>query len=239
MSMARDRHYVTQTDNPLLSPPPTNSAAFFRAFPAHFDVTDSLGQQVIRFEFWNVPLCRLPGRAGQLVARRVRRAALDTGMALARLRLVLLVPQYTHRQERRERQALRGQGAQLEVFPHHFFARVNQLHRQPCCQLLADRMLLEHFQDVYGSVANLPKISANDFMCRYLGAGPGDILLSHGALGTFGGIRSWRLVVPCRRPRDEHPGDLQALERRVRQRRDDSASFMSYLRTISEDPNYY
>ncbi|KAG0713771.1 hypothetical protein GWK47_015481 [Chionoecetes opilio] len=108
LAMARDRGYVMSGDNPLLTPPPQDSNIFFRSFPAHFDVTDRLGQQVIRFEFWNKPLIQLPGGEDQRVAKRVRRAARRTGVPIARVRLVLLVPHYTHQQERRERRALRG-----------------------------------------------------------------------------------------------------------------------------------
>ncbi|KAG0696316.1 hypothetical protein GWK47_026579 [Chionoecetes opilio] len=127
LAMARDRSYVLSGDNPLLTPPPRDSKTFFRSFPAHFDVTDHLGQQVIRFEFWNKPLSKLPGREGQVVAKRVRRAARRTGVPLTRVRLELLVPHYTHRQEGQERRALKGLGAYLEVFQHQFFSRANEL----------------------------------------------------------------------------------------------------------------
>ena len=108
--MAQNRNYVMHT-NPLLTPPPENSATFFRSFPAHFDVTDKSGQEIIRFEFWNVLLDKLPGRPGQLVAKQVRRLARDTGVALTRVHLALLVPQYSHRDEQLEWRALEGLGA--------------------------------------------------------------------------------------------------------------------------------
>ncbi|KAG0695315.1 hypothetical protein GWK47_026945 [Chionoecetes opilio] len=117
LAMARDRGYVSG-NNQLLTPPPRDTTTFFRSFPAHFDVTDRLGQQVIRFEFWKKPLSKLPGREGQAVAMRVRRAARRTGVPLTRLRLVLLVPHYTHQQERQERRALKRLGAEVEVFTH-------------------------------------------------------------------------------------------------------------------------
>ncbi|KAG0711066.1 hypothetical protein GWK47_021456 [Chionoecetes opilio] len=137
LAMARDRGYVMSGDNPLLTPPPRDSKTFFRSFPAHFDVTDRLGQQVIRFEFWNKPLSQLPGQEGQVVAKRVRRAARRTGVPLTRVRLVLLVPQHTHRQERQERRALKTLGAHLEVFQHQFFSRRTSCPpRRPanCCR---------------------------------------------------------------------------------------------------------
>ena len=232
MCMARDRNYVMHSDNPRLTPPPENAAAFFRSFPAHFDVTDKSGQEVIRFEFWDVPLGKLPGREGQLAAKRVRRAARDTGVVLTRVHLVLLVPQYSHRIERLEQCALRGLGAHLEVFPHQFFSGVNSLHRLPRCQLLASQMMVDQFQDVYGSAANLPKISCNDFTSRYLGAGPGDVVLSSGALG---GPCSWRLVLPSRRP---PPVYTQALDQRVMQRRNVGLQYREYVKGITSDPNY-
>ena len=238
MCMARDRNYVTHTDNPMLTPPPESSAVFFRSFPAHFDVTDKSEREVIRFEFWNVPLDKLPsrpgqpGQPGQLVAQRVRRVARDTGVALNRVHLVLLVPQYSHRIEQLEQRALEGLGAHLEVFPHQFFSGVNYLQRLPRCQLLASQMMVDHFQDVYGSAANLPKISCHDFTCRYLGAGPGDVILSSGALG---GPCSWRLVLPSRRP---PPVYTQKLDQRVTQRSNVKLQYREYIKAITSDPNY-
>lgn len=231
--MAQDRGYMMQSDNPLLTPPPTNTTAFFRKLPAHFDVTDKLGEEVIRFEFWNVPLNKLPGEVGQLLARRVRRTARHTGVVPARVHLVLLVPHSTRQQERPERQALKSLGAKVEVFLHQFFVRVNHPHHLPSCELLRDQAMLQRFQDRYGSVANLPKISSEDFVSRYLGAVPGDILLSTSA---FGGMRSWRLVVPPLRSHDTY---TEELEQHVRQQRDATAAFMAYLKTINEDPNHY
>ncbi|XP_045114595.1 uncharacterized protein LOC123506520 isoform X2 [Portunus trituberculatus] len=93
--------------------------------------------------------------------------------------------------------------------------------------------MLQRFQDRYGSAANLPKISSEDFVCRYLGAVPGDILLSTAA---FGEMRSWRLVVPPLRSHDIY---TEELEQRVRQQRNSTAAFMTYLRTITEDPDHY
>ncbi|KAG0696909.1 hypothetical protein GWK47_026423 [Chionoecetes opilio] len=233
LAMARDRGYVMSGDNPLLTPPPRDSKTFFRSFPAHFDVTDRLGQQVIRFEFWKKPLSQLPGREGQGVAKRVRRAARRTGVPLRRVRLVLLVPHYTHRQERQERRALKGLGAHLEVFQHQFFSRANELPSSPPCELVADRVLVERCQDVYGHVGDLPKINADNFWCRYLGAGYGDILLSSGGQG---GMRSIQLVVPSRRACDDHSGEA---ERRVTQWRDARTSLNGYLEAIRENPDYY
>ncbi|KAG0714458.1 hypothetical protein GWK47_014114 [Chionoecetes opilio] len=233
LAMARDRGYVMRGDNPLLTPPPCDSKTFFRSFPAHFDVTDRLGQQVIRFEFWKKPLSQLPGRGGEVVAQRVRRAARRTGVPLTRLLLVLLVPQYTHQQERRERRAMKGLGAHLEVFTHQFFSRANELPASPPCELLADRMLVERYQDVYGHVGDLPKINADNFWCRYLGAAYGDILLTSGGQG---GMRSMQLVVPSRRACDDHSGEA---ERRVTQWRDARTSLNGYLEAIRENPHYY
>ncbi|KAG0727101.1 hypothetical protein GWK47_035328 [Chionoecetes opilio] len=162
LAMARDRGYVMSGDNPLLTPPPRDSKTFFRSFPAHFDVTDRLGQQVVRFEFWNKPLIQLPGRECQRVAKRVRRAARRTGVPLARVRLVLLVPHYTHQQERRERRALKGLSAHLEVIAHQFFFRVSELPSPLPWDLLADRIFVERFHNVYGHVGDLTKVSSED-----------------------------------------------------------------------------
>ncbi|KAG0720422.1 hypothetical protein GWK47_048546 [Chionoecetes opilio] len=233
MAMARDRGYVMSGDNPLLTPPPRDSKTFFRSFPAYFDVTDRLGQQVIRFEFWNKPLSQLPGWEGQVVTKRVHRAARRTGVPLTRVRLVLLVPQHTHRQDRQERRALKTLGAHLEVFQHQFFSRANELPSSPPWELLADRMLVERYQYVYGHVGDLPKINADNFWCRYLGAVYGDILLSSGGQG---GTRSIQLVVPSRRACDDHSGKA---ERRVAQWRDARTSLNGYLEAIIENPDYY
>ncbi|KAG0729078.1 hypothetical protein GWK47_031087 [Chionoecetes opilio] len=233
LAMARDRGYVKSGDNPLLTPPPQDSKTFFRSFPAHFDVTDRLGQQIISFEFWNKPLIQLPGREGQRIAKRVRRAARRTGVPLARVRLVLLVPHYTHQQERRERRALKGLGAHLEVFAHQFFSRVSELPSPLPWDLMADRMFVERFQNVYGHVGNLTKVSSEDFMCRYLGAGYGDVLVpSAGQEGTG----SILLVVPSRRYCDDHSGEA---ERRVAKWRDARTSLNGYLEAIRENPDYY
>ncbi|KAG0695451.1 hypothetical protein GWK47_026887 [Chionoecetes opilio] len=159
LAMARDRDYVMSGDNPLLTPPPRDSKTFFSSFPAHFDVTDRLGQQVIRFEFWKKPLNKLPGREGQGVAKRVRRAARRTGVPLTRVRLVLLVPQYTHRQERQERRALKVLGAHLEVFTHQFFSRANELPSSPPCELLADRVLVEVARTCTDTWAIYPRLT--------------------------------------------------------------------------------
>ncbi|KAG0721685.1 hypothetical protein GWK47_045955 [Chionoecetes opilio] len=220
-------------DNPLLTTPPRNSKTFFCSFPAHFDVTDRLGQQVIRFKFWKKPLSRLPRREEQVVAKRVSRAARRTGVPLRRVRLVLLVQHYTQRQERQEWRALKGLGTDLEVFTHQFFQRVNKLPSSPPCELMAYRMLVERNQDVYGHVGDLPKINADNFWCRYLGAGYGDILLSSGGQG---GMRSIQLVVPSLRACDDHYGEA---ERRVTQWRDARTSLNGYLDAIRESPNYY
>ncbi|KAG0728114.1 hypothetical protein GWK47_003834 [Chionoecetes opilio] len=233
LAMARDRSYVLSGDNPLLTPPPRDSKTFFRSFPAHFDVTDHLGQQVIRFEFWNKPLSKLPGREGQVVAKRVRRAARRTGVPLTRVRLELLVPHYTHRQEGQERRALKGLGAYLEVFQHQFFSRANELPSSPPCELLAEGMLVERYQDMYGHVGDLPKINADNFWCRYLGAAYGDILLSSGGQG---GMRSIQLVVPSRRACDDHSGEAEGC---VTQWRDARTSLNCYLEAIRENPDYY
>ncbi|KAG0726724.1 hypothetical protein GWK47_035968 [Chionoecetes opilio] len=206
---ARDRGYVMRGDNPLLTSPPRDSKTFFRSFPAHFDVTDCLGQQVIRFEFWKKPFEPGCGRGGEGIAPTSLPRCPNNGVPLSRLRLVLLVPQYTHQQERRERRALKGLGAHLEVFTHQFFSRANDLPSSPPCELLADRMLVERYQDVYGHVGDLPKINVDNFWCRYLGAAYGDILLTSGGQG---GMRSMQLVVPSRRACDDHTGEA---ERRV------------------------
>ncbi|XP_045114594.1 uncharacterized protein LOC123506520 isoform X1 [Portunus trituberculatus] len=98
--MGQDHGYVMQIGNPLLTPPPTNTKVFFRKLPAHFDVTDKLGQEAIRFEFCDVPFNKLPGETGRLVAKRVRRTARHTGVATARVRLIMLVLHSTRQQER-------------------------------------------------------------------------------------------------------------------------------------------
>lgn len=233
LSMVQDRGYKVVHNNPLFKLPPISSEAFFRSFPAHFDVISPAYGETIRFEFWNVPLNKLPGQAGELVTGRVRRAASVMAVPVTSLRLVLVVPQYSQHLEERERRAVKRLGAQLEVLPYHFFSSVHQLRRQPPHQLLKDRLLLERLQELYGPVANLPKLSAEDLLCRYLGAGPGDVLLSgNGSTGMV----SWRLVVPCRRPHHDH---TEPLARRVLQRRNERTRFLGYLQTISEDPNYY
>lgn len=233
LSMAQHRGYEVVRNNILLKPPPSSCDSFFRCFPAHFDVTSPLYGETIRFEFWDVPLGKLPGQVGQLVAGRVRRAARAMAVAPSSVRLMLVVPHCTHLQERQERRAVERLGAQMEVFPHHFFSRVHHLCRQPPHRLLKDRLQLEHFRELYGPLANLPKINADDLLCRYLGASPGDVLLSGGVSGT---MVSWRLVVPSRRPPHDDPGQLA---RRVAQQRSDSARFRAYLQTISENPSYY
>lgn len=232
LNMAYDRGYEPLRDDPLLKPPPSSCAAFFRSFPTHFDVISQVYGEKIRFEFWNLPLDKLPGQAGQLAMRRVCRAARAMSVAVSAVRLVLVVPHYSQQQEKRERKAIEHLGAELEVFPYHFFSMVHNLRRQQSHQLLKDRLLLERLRELYGPVANLPKISADDLLCRYLGAGPGDMLLSG---DSHVGMVSWRLVVPCRRPGHDNPEELK---RRVLQRRSDRAKFLGYLKTISEDPNY-
>lgn len=233
LSMAQDRGYKVQSDNPLLKPPPTCCATFFNSFPAYFDVTNPVYGETIRFEFWNVPLNKLPGQAGQLATERLRRAARTMAVAESAMRFILLVPQYSHYLEKRERHAVERLGAQLEVFSHHFFLTVHNLRRQQPHQLLKDRLMLERLKELYGPVANLPKISEDDLLCRYLGAGPGDVLLSGDGCD---GMVSWRLVMPSRSPPHDHPGQL---ERRVERRRSDRAKFLGYLKTISEDASYY
>lgn len=233
LSMARDRGYKVHSDNPLFKPPPSCCATFFSSFPAHFDVTNPVYGEAIRFEFWNVPLNKLPGQAGQLATRRLRRAARAMDVAVSGLRLVLVVPQYSHHLEKRERRAVERLGAQLEVFPHHFFLTVHHLYHQHPHQLLKDRLMLERLKEMYGPVANLPKISEDDLLCRYLGAGPGDVLLSGDGCAS---MVSWHLVVPCRSAPHDHP---EQLERRVEQRRSDRTKFLGYLQSISKDSSYY
>ncbi|KAG0714018.1 hypothetical protein GWK47_001709 [Chionoecetes opilio] len=184
--------------------------------------------------FWKKPFSQLPGGGGP-GGRHARAAALpDTpGVSPPQGAAGALVPHYTHQQERRERRALKGLGADLEMFTHQFFSRANELPSSPPCELLADRVLVERYQDVYGHVGNLPKINADNFWCRYLGAGYGDILLSSGGQG---GMRSIQLVVPSRRACDDHSGEA---ERRVTQWRDARTSLNGYLEAIRESPDYY
>lgn len=233
LSMAQDRGYRVQSDNPLLKPPPTCCVTFFRSFPAYFDVINPVYGETIRFEFWNVPLNKLPGQAGQFVTRRLCRAARTMAVAESAMRFILMVPQYSHHLEKRAKHAVDRLGAQLEVFPHHFFLTVHNLLRQQPHKLLKDRLMLERLKEMYGPVANLPKVREDDLLCRYLGAGPGDVLLSGDGCN---GMVSWRLVMPNRSPPHDPPGQL---ERRVERRRSDRAKFLGYLQTISEDTSYY
>ncbi|KAG0730263.1 hypothetical protein GWK47_028593 [Chionoecetes opilio] len=193
------------------------------------------GQQVIRFEFWKKPLSKGAGQGGPGVPKRVPPRCPKHRHPLTRLRLVLLVPHYTHQQERQERRGLKGLGAHLEVFTHQFFSRANELPSSPPCELLADCMLVERYQDVYGHVGDLPKINADNFWCRYLGGA----FQGHSALQR----RPGRHTLPPAGGALSPPPVTTTLGRRgqrpVTQWRDARTRSMVTWRPNRENPEYY
>lgn len=204
INMSQDRGYVVpELAEANLTPPTLNVTRFFRKFPASFEMIRDSNEEIIRFEFWDVPLSRLPGKTGEKMYDRIIVALKELEYVPPHMfRLIVIVQDYQEEQLSSEMILINEIGCRFEIFCYQFFENISRKHHLPKCEYANDFAVQVKMQ--YVSLRDFPKISNADWVSKYIRDGPGDVLRVEGDIPK---THHARLVVPSRKPRQLLPED--------------------------------